>query len=371
VKQTWFVSGERRGRREPDPLEVIDLSLPVEDGPQVPPTRWSPRRSTRWLVVVVVVAGVAGGLYAATRPGGTHAAAPATQTTLRIPLATTALAPTSSVVPQGRVSHGCVVFARGGPDGGLHLLGASGTPQRLTTVAGDFVPAWSPDGTTIAFERENGDQQLWVIDSRGSELRRLTAGRSDGGPTWSPDGSQIRFTRRTVGRTDFDTVAADGTGLRRLVLGQPNDASPAWSPDRASIAFVSTDRAGNFGIFVTRADGSGRTRIARQIQGAWPKWSPDGTQLAFVNEADGSIYVSDPRGTRTRRVFDVRTLNNATEPNFTLPAWSPDGTMLVFAAGNPFDSHLYTITLGGNHVTQLTTGTVTDASPAWSATPCQ
>jgi Tol biopolymer transport system component len=364
------VSGERRGRREPDPLEAIDLGLPVEGGPQVSPTRWSPRGRTWWLVVLVVGAGVAGGLYAATRPGSTHAAAPATPTTVRVPLATTPVAPTSSVVPQGRVSHGCVVFARGGPNGGLHLLGASGTPQRLTTVEGDYVPAWSPDGTMIAFERDNGDQQVWVIDSRGSGLRRLTAGRSDGGPTWSPDGSQILFTRGTVGRTDFDTVAADGTGLRRLVLGQPNDASPAWSPDRASIAFVSTDRAGNFGLFVMRADGSRRTRLASQIQAAWPEWSPDGTQLAFVNEADGSIYVTDPQGTRTRRVFDVRTLNNATEPNFTIAAWSPDGTVLVFAAGNPYVSHLYTVTVDGNHLTQLTTGTVTDASPAWSATPC-
>jgi Tol biopolymer transport system component len=322
------------------------------------------------LVVPVVAASVAGGLYSATRPGGTHAAAPAAPTTRRVAVATTRVPPTSSVVPQGNVPSGCVVFARGGPDGGLHVLGASGTPRRLTTMAGDFLPAWSRDGTTIAFERENGDQQLWVIDSRGSQLRRLTAGRSDGSPTWSPDGSQILFMRGTVGRSDFDTVEADGTGLRRLAIGHPNDASPAWSPDRATIAFVSTDRAGNLGIYVMRADGSGRTRIATHIQAAWPKWSPDGAQLAFVNEADGSIYVADRQGTRTRRVFDVRTLNDATEPNFTLPAWSPDGTMLVFAAGNPTVSHLYTVTLGGNRLTQLTKGIVTDESPAWIATPC-
>jgi TolB protein len=243
-------------------------------------------------------------------------------------------------------------------------------PRRLTKVEGDFLPAWSPDGTMIAFERENGDQQLWVIDSRGSGLRRLTAGRSDGSPTWSPDGSRLLFTRGTVGREDFYTVASDGTDVRRLALGHRDDGSPAWSPDRASIAFVATDPAGNLGIYVMSTDGSGRTRIAGHIQAAWPKWSPDGTQLAFVNEADGSIYVSDRHGTRTRRVFDVRTLNNATEPNFTIPAWSPDGTMLVFAAGNPTVSHLYTVNLDGNQLTQLTTGTVTDESPTWSATPC-
>ena len=215
------------------------------------------------------------GLYAATRPRGTHQQArPATQTPRRVPIATTGAPPTSSVAPPGRVPNGCVVFARGGPDGGLHVLGASGTPRRLTTVEGDFLPAWSPDGSTIAFERENGDQQLWVIDSHGSGLRRLTAGASDGTPTWSPDGLQILFMRGTVGREDFYTVAADGTGLRRLAIGHANDGTPEWSPDRANIAFVSTDDAGNLGIFVMHADGSGRTRIASHIQAAWPKWSP-------------------------------------------------------------------------------------------------
>ena len=136
-------------------------------------------------------------------PGGPHAAAPATQTTRRVPAATTDVPPTSSVVLQGRLSHGCVVFRRGGPDGGLHVLGASGTPRRLTTVEGDFLPWWSPDGTMVTFERENGDQQLWVIDSRGSGLRRLTVGRSDGSPTWSPDGPRLLFYReeQAVART--------------------------------------------------------------------------------------------------------------------------------------------------------------------------
>jgi TolB protein len=251
------------------------------------------------------------------------------------------------------------------------VLGANGTPRRLTTAAGDFLPAWSPDGTTIAFERENGDQQLYVIDWHGSGLRRLTAGASDGNPSWSPDGSKILFMRGTDGRADFYTVAVDGTGLRRLAVGQAHDGTPEWSPDRANIAFVGTDHGGTLGIFVMHADGSARTRIATQIQAAWPKWSPDGSQLAFVNESDGSIYVVDRNGTRRRRVFDVRTLNNATEPNFTIPAWSPDGTMLVFAAGNATASHLYTVDLDGHRLTQLTTGAVSDESPAWIATPCR
>ena len=106
------------------------------------------------------------------------------------------------------------------------------------------------------------------------------------------------------------------------------------------------------------------------MQAAWPKWSPNGTQLAFADEADGSIYVTDRQGTRTTRVFSVRALNDATEPNFTIPAWSPDGTMLVFAAGDPYVSHLYTVTLHGNQLTQLTTGNVTDESPSWTATRC-
>jgi Tol biopolymer transport system component len=280
---------------------------------------------------------------------------------------TNATTPTS-VIPMSGGPQGCVVFSRRGPDAGLHVLAADGTFRRITTEPGDDQAAWSPDGTTLVFNRENGDQRVYAMNANGGGLAQLTAGTGDASPTWSPDGSRILFMREVPGRWDFYAMKPDGTGLRRLIKGGVNDATPVWSPDGSSIAFVGTGSR-NLALYVMRSDGSGRKRIGADINAAWPRWSPDGIKIVFVDQDDGSIHVMKRDGTGQRKVFDVATLPGDTFSNFTKAAWSPDGTKLVFAAGNPQTSHLYIVGIDGTGIRQLTTGAVTDESPDWSSTP--
>ena len=71
-----------------------------------------------------------------------------------------------------------------------------GDPQQLTTGPADSAPAWSPEGSSVAFVRAgDGPAQVWLLPARGGEPKSLTdlplgAGR----PVWSPDGSRIAFT---------------------------------------------------------------------------------------------------------------------------------------------------------------------------------
>jgi TolB protein len=276
---------------------------------------------------------------------------------------------TTSVIRMTGVSQGCVVLSRGGPDGGIHVLGADGTLRRITTDPGDDQAGWSPDGTRIVFNRSiRGDQSIYLMHADGSGLTRLTAGPSDASPAWSADGSRILFMREVPGRWDFYTMKPDGTGLRRLTKGRKDDGTPVWSPDGATIAFVGSGSR-NLSLYLMNADGSNRKRIGGDINAGWPRWSPNGRKIAFVNEDDGSIQVINPDGSGGRNVFDVTTLPGGTEPNFTKPAWSPNGTKLSFAAGSPQTSHLYVVGIDGSGIKQLTTGHVTDESPAWSSTP--
>src|SRR5207245_2911564 len=128
-------------------------------------------------VVAVLAAGCSGNTGRASRPEPTA-------------IATT----TTSIFRTTVVSKGCVVFSRGGPDGGIHVLAADGTLRRITTDPGDDQAAWSPDGTKIVFNRfTKGDQQIYVMHANGGDLTRITAGTSDASPTWSPDGSSIAF----------------------------------------------------------------------------------------------------------------------------------------------------------------------------------
>lgn len=355
-------------RASGDDLEPIDLSDGASDNrgrTRHPSTFGRRHRRTRAALVVVAIA-----LSAATGAALDHWIAPQGSTSSSRPPApasdaSTATATTAVATASG-VSQGCVAFSRGGPDGGIHLLGVDGKLRRITTNPGDDQVAWSPDGTSIAFDRStHGDQNIYVMRSNGDGLTRLTTSGTGASPTWSADGARILFTREVAGRSDFSTVRADGTDLRRLTEGRANDGSPEWSPHGSSIAFLGSGGM-NLILYVMRADGSGRTTVEGIGNAGSPRWSPNGTEIAFVDEEDDSIRVVNPDGSGQRKLLDVTTLGDDMQPNFTQLAWSPDGAELIFAAGNPNVSHLYEFGIRGSGIEVLTTGPVTDESPAWS-----
>ena len=131
-------------------------------------------------------------------------------------------------------------------------MNVDGSGLRLLTDKGN-TPAWSPDGTTIAF-RSRYPEAIWFMNSDGSNLRQLTmplqrkAAQSEGDmqPDWSPNGKWIAFSRQHPANRDWQrdiyVVRRDGSGLRQLTAHASDNTMPAWSPDGTRIAFVS-DRA--------------------------------------------------------------------------------------------------------------------------------
>ena len=86
---------------------------------------------------------------------------------------------------------------------------------RLTNhSARDFAPAWSPDGTRIAFTSyRDGNHEIYVMDADGRNVIRLT-NNSGWSPAWSPDGARIAFVSLGEGIFDFGiyVMNADGSG---------------------------------------------------------------------------------------------------------------------------------------------------------------
>lgn len=169
-----------------------------------------------------------------------------------------------------------------------------------------FDPAFSPDGDRIVFEADRISQPLegnpgfpplfgvWIMDADGSHQRDLTeptsfssSSQSSGNPAFSPDGTTIAFQRED----EIWTMRADGTHQRRLA---GPGASPNFSPDGQRIVFA--DQTGG-DVYVMREDGTHKRRVS---SGDEPAFSPNGNRIVYSHNRD--LFKIKPSGNRKRHV---------------------------------------------------------------------
>ncbi|MBN1481923.1 DUF5050 domain-containing protein [candidate division KSB1 bacterium] len=207
--------------------------------------------------------------------------------------------------------------------------------KRLTyheTISAD--PAWSPDGTKIAYRTwENGTSANvpYVMDADGSNPKKLTESKIDVGYIrWSPKGDRIAIVDRSE---RIFVIKPDGTDEKAL---DTNCWGPAkWSPDGSKLVFR-YDLFFDEGIGIIHADGTNFALISDSEDDWEPDWSPDGKRIAFASNRDGNyeIYTMDPTGANLKRLT-----NNEAEDSW--PIWSPDGSKIAFDSNR--DDELYEI----------------------------
>lgn len=228
--------------------------------------------------------------------------------------------PPSDFNPAWSPDGGHIAFARAMPfqsNADIHLITPDGgglSNLTNTPLTDEYAPDWSPDGDKIVYNAyvDNPNPQLlvhqaradlFVMDADGDGVTPLVDSPGDQiHPAWSPDGSWIAF-------ADWETntirlVNPEGSASRAIT--PPNrfrsPFGPEWSPDGEWVAF---SELGAPGIWVVRPDGS-RLRQLTTI-GNYPAWSPDGTKIAFTATSGGrfGLYKMNADASRVRKLIDI------------------------------------------------------------------
>jgi hypothetical protein len=248
----------------------------------------------------------------------------------------------------------------------IYRIGAAGTglknlSQSVCAGYSDQFPAWSPDGSKIAFDRSgpNGISHVFVMNADGTDQTQLTTGTSNdyGYVTWSPTGTQIAF----FTPTGISIMNADGSDPTEV----PNTADAgwhiAWSPDGTRIAFTARNTVDNKEhIYTESPSGADLTDLTAGTGSYWEgaDWSPSGTQILTLRCPDyscdsGAVWTLNADGSGATELT-----SEGASSFIGAPVWSPNGSMIAF--GN-YGSEISTMNAHGSNQSLFAAG----SEPSW------
>jgi len=257
-------------------------------------------------------------------------------------VAAVALSPAAANSVSHATLRGSVAYTAG--NGDIWVMRADGSARRRITRSGrgvDFDPDFAPDGRHIVFRSSRGRRPddpfhigldaIFVVDVRTRRARQIQPRTGGLFPAWSPNGTRIAFSGVANNRSDRDTIhimRPDGTGVRDL--GAPGECA-TWSPDGTLIMYCSHPGDGNWAVWAMAADGTNRRQLTHPklippagAHGDYPgAWSPDGTRIVYSSEVDGDreLFVMRADGTEKRRLTRFAGGDGAS-------AWLPDGSIV-------------------------------------------
>ena len=231
-------------------------------------------------------------------------------------------------------------------------------------------PRVSPDNSRLAFASLGSAG--WAVRMYSLELSRVVsfpAGTADGSnqsPAWSGDGTKIAFSSSRSGDPEIWIADASGANLRRITTFRGPDVSPTWNPrTNAQLAWVS-GRTGLPQIYTMDQDGANIQRMTDGGYAISPSWSPSGQFLTFSwNRKYGpgapggqDIYVMDIASKRWLQLTHEAGSND-------FPSWAPDGRHIVFERSIGGHAQLWSMLADGTDQHQLT-HTGNNFMPNWS-----
>ena len=232
--------------------------------------------------------------------------------------------------------------------------------------AEDFEPAFSPDGSQIAFVSnretdEGGGQYIYVMNADGSDLRRLPTVDGSRHPSWAPTGKVIIYDNNN----DIFIVNADGSGTSRQLTETPDkDVRPNFSPEDEFVAWISGEDD-NANILIMDLRSEEITQITPNSGVTDAQWTVD-AEIFFhgKNELFGCFNcVMSADGTNIRDAGGKGTIQEF------LPFWTLDGDKVECVGGDfneEDDEEIFLVSdIYPDIFYKLTNNSANDRNPSW------
>jgi TolB protein len=251
-----------------------------------------------------------------------------------------------------------------GPRFELRVADADGHGAQAILISPEPIvsPAWSPDGTRMAYVSFQNKKPILFVQSLTARRQPAPVASyrgSNSAPAWSPDGRQLAAVLTKDGSSQIYLMNADGSGLRRITFSKLIDTEPFFTPDGQSIYFTS-DRGGSPQIYRMPAGGGDAMRVT--FEGDYnvsPRVSPDGRFLAYITRVSGRFQLM-MMDLETRQ---IRALTDG--PSDESPSFAPNGRMILYATDVGSRGVLAAVSSDGRVKQRLSIEAADVREPSW------